>query len=56
MTAGAEGEWSGDWSRKSSLWTPELKAKYLETLGENEFFVTYEIYKSWFKGTMVNLD
>ena len=35
MTAGAEGEWSGDWSRKSSLWTPELKAKYLETLGEN---------------------
>ena len=55
-TAGAEGEWSGDWSRNSELWTADLKAKYLDLLGENEFFVTYEIYKSWFKGTLVNLD
>ena len=55
-TAGAEGEWSGDWSQNSNLWTQELRTKYLDSLGENEFFVTYEIFKSWFKGTMVNLD
>ena len=55
-TPGAEGEWTGDWSRESNLWTPELKAKYLSGIKENEFFVPYEIYKSWFKGTMINLD
>ena len=56
MTIGAEGEWSGDWSRNSNLWTPELRQKYLDPLKQNEFFVTYEIFKSWFKGTMANLD
>ena len=55
-TSGAEGEWSGEWSRKSDLWTSELREKYLSRLAENEFFVPYEIYKSWFKGTMINLD
>ena len=55
-TPGAEGEWTGDWSRESDLWTPELKAQYLLGLKDNEFYVPYEIYKSWFKGTMINLD
>ena len=28
-TPGAEGEWTGDWSRESDLWTPDLREDYL---------------------------
>ena len=55
-TPGAEGQWNGDWSKDSQLWTRELTSQYLNTLKENEFFMPFADYLKWFKGTMVNLD
>ena len=40
-----KGEWTGDWSDKSELWTPELR----QTIGctiedDGTFFIPYENY------------
>ena len=43
------GEWRGDWSDNSPLWTPELKAK-LEVKAEDDgiFFMSFEDWQKYF--------
>ncbi len=39
------GEWTGDWSDKSHLWTPELREKLGCQIEEDgDFFIPYENY------------
>lgn len=39
------GEWTGDWSDKSPLWTPELREKYKCTdEDDGTFHIPYENY------------
>jgi len=39
-------EWNGDWSDKSSLWTPELKKKlnYVDA-DDGSFWMTFDDFK-----------
>lgn len=40
-----QGEWTGDWSDDSDLWTPELSAELGQTDGNDGiFFITVEDY------------
>ena len=55
-TQGATGQWNGEWSRQSSLWTPELQKEFLEKLNSNEFFMPFSNYLKIFRGTCINHD
>ena len=47
-------EWTGDWSDKSSKWTPELKAKLgFEDKDDGVFFISFEDYVSFFYITTI---
>ena len=55
-TQGAEVQWNGDWSRSSPLWTKDLKVAYLDSKSENEFFMPFDEYLKFFKGTCICYD
>ena len=44
------GEWSGDWSDRSSLWTPELRAEFSYPPGNDDgtFFIPFESLRAYF--------
>ena len=47
-------EWTGDWSDKSSLWTPLLKKKlgYVDA-DDGSFFMSFEDYLSYYRSTTI---
>jgi len=52
-----QGEWTGDWSDKSPLWTEELKQKL--SWSDNDdgmFFIPFEAYLNRFVGTSACAD
>lgn len=52
-----EGEWNGDWSDKSSLWTPELRAKYdCKIEDDGTFHIPIEEYISHYAWTSIAVD
>ena len=49
------GEWTGDWSDESDLWTPELKKKLgLTTADDGIFWMEYSEFKEIFERWNVN--
>ena len=53
---GATSQWSGAWSRDSTLWTDVLKAQHLGNLAATEFFMPFPEYIKLFRSTTVDLD
>lgn len=52
-----KGEWNGDWSDKSHLWTPELREKLGCQIEEDgDFFIPYEKYMQEYEWTSVAID
>jgi hypothetical protein len=49
-----KGEWIGDWSDKSRLWTPELKQKFnYEDKDNGTFWMSFEDYCKYFEDTEI---
>ena len=50
-----QGEWNGDWSDKSSLWTPELKQKvnYQNNVDDGVFYMDFRDFFSSFSLTTI---
>ncbi|OMJ71945.1 hypothetical protein SteCoe_29734 [Stentor coeruleus] len=48
-------EWEGDWSDKSPLWTPEMKAEIKPVLDDNDgtFWICYEDFIKQFDGVNI---
>jgi calpain-15 len=52
-----KGEWTGAWSDKSELWTPELREEIGCTIEDDgTFFIPYENYLEEYSWTSVALD
>lgn len=50
-------EWTGDWSDKSTKWTPELKVKLCyEDKDDGVFFISFEDYAKFFYITTICKD
>lgn len=47
-------EWMGDWSDKSTKWTPQLKEQ-LKVIDEDDgiFFICYEDYMNYYRSTTI---
>jgi calpain-15 len=49
-----QGEWTGDWSDNSSLWTPELRAKLnVEKKDDGSFYICYEDFLKYFSDVQI---
>ena len=47
-----KGEWNGDWSNNSKLWTLSLRKKYrVERTDDGVFYMPYEAYLENFSAT-----